>query len=277
MDSRGYLQSYGWKEGEAFKSGGLRKPILLKHKKDTKGLGHDADQAEAWWERVFDGQLKSLDVSLSGSNEVNFKQNEIKVTGISKSASPLYRMFVQGEGLQGTIGSKSSTFQKSIKPEILIANTEESKGPDGINFVDDNLMIFNLTDDESDSDTKRIKKAKRSKSKNGTKGKKDKNDKIKKEKNKKKYDKTESIRIIDSNDKSITKDKINKKNKTDKKDKKEKKDKKDKKEKIQNSDKPDNIVYENKESRKEKKEKKEAKKKRKQDTDDTSSKKKKKL
>lgn len=39
MDSKGYLKSYGWQEGEALQKGGLKKPILVKHKKDKKGLG----------------------------------------------------------------------------------------------------------------------------------------------------------------------------------------------------------------------------------------------
>ena len=37
MDSKGYLQSYGWIEGEALRDGGLKRPILVKHKKDKKG------------------------------------------------------------------------------------------------------------------------------------------------------------------------------------------------------------------------------------------------
>lgn len=105
MDGAVYLMSYGWTQGEALRHGGLKRPILVKHKKDQKGLGHNADQQEAWWERVFDGQLKSLDVNTSGgsSSEVSFTQREVKVSGISKNVSPLYRMFRYGGILEGSI------------------------------------------------------------------------------------------------------------------------------------------------------------------------------
>lgn len=105
MNSENYLVSRGWRKGEAFKHGGLKKPILVKHKKDTKGLGHRGDEQDAWWERVFDGQLKSLDVNASSQGVVTFKQNEVKVSGLKKADSPLYRMFVYGGMLEGTIES----------------------------------------------------------------------------------------------------------------------------------------------------------------------------
>lgn len=113
MDSSAYLKSYGWKEGTALKNGGLRKPILVKHKKDTKGLGHNTNEHEAWWERVFDGQLKSLDIASSSAGEVSFKQGEVKVSAISQHASPLYRMFVRGGLLQGTLETKPPIGDKS--------------------------------------------------------------------------------------------------------------------------------------------------------------------
>ncbi|KAI5966830.1 uncharacterized protein KGF55_000239 [Candida pseudojiufengensis] len=106
MNAKVYLQSYGWNEGEALQKGGLKKPILVKHKKDTKGLGHDSNNADMWWERLFDGQLKNLQVENNKENgKVSFKQdNEAVLKKINKDMSPLYRMFVKGEGLQGTVG-----------------------------------------------------------------------------------------------------------------------------------------------------------------------------
>jgi nucleolar protein TMA23 len=102
MDPSNYLQSYGWRKGEALKRGGLKRPILVKHKKDQKGLGHNHDNQEAWWERVFDGQLKGLDVNVA-SEKVSFNQREIKVSGMSRHVSPLYKNFVSGGILAGTI------------------------------------------------------------------------------------------------------------------------------------------------------------------------------
>ncbi|ANB15189.1 Tma23p [Sugiyamaella lignohabitans] len=124
MDSASYLQSFGWSHGQPLQKGGLRKPILVKHKKDTKGLGHTAGDQEAWWERMFDGQLKGLDVSTSGSSKdggVTFKQNEIKVSAVSQNVSPLYRMFVRGGVLEGSIPpeglSSSSKKNQNLKDE----------------------------------------------------------------------------------------------------------------------------------------------------------------
>ncbi|QLQ81819.1 hypothetical protein HG537_0G00730 [Torulaspora globosa] len=115
MDSKEYLISYGWKEGEALRKGGLKRPILVKHKKDKKGLGcaPGHDDSEAWWERLFDGQLKNLDVS-GKSGEIEFKQNESVATGVSKSSSPLYRWFVKGEGLEGTIGHTPNSADSAV-------------------------------------------------------------------------------------------------------------------------------------------------------------------
>ncbi|SCU78565.1 LAMI_0A05050g1_1 [Lachancea mirantina] len=110
MDSSGYLRSFGWQEGEALKKGGLKRPILVKYKKDRKGLGTAPghDDSEMWWERLFDGQLKNLEVGTSGSC-VTFKQNvNVTASGICKNESPLYRWFVRGEGLRGTIADKET-------------------------------------------------------------------------------------------------------------------------------------------------------------------------
>ena len=100
MNASIYLQSFGWKEGEALKKGGLKKPILVKHKKDTKGLGHDTNDSDMWWEKLFDGQLKNLEVNNNNKNGgVSFETNEEKVVdAFQKSISPLYKMFVKGEG-----------------------------------------------------------------------------------------------------------------------------------------------------------------------------------
>ncbi|KAF5097206.1 hypothetical protein D0Z00_002483 [Geotrichum galactomycetum] len=133
--------NYGWTEGEALRMGGLKKPILVKHKKDSKGLGHNADQQEAWWERVFDGQLKSLEVGGSSSDGISFVQKEIKVSGISKNVSPLYRMFRYGGILEGSLkevkisvsgrnsssNSSDSTNEKNKKKSKKEKKIKESK------------------------------------------------------------------------------------------------------------------------------------------------------
>lgn len=128
MDSKGYLKSYGWEEGEALRHGGLKKPILVKHKKDKKGLGcaPGNDDSEAWWERLFDGQLRGLDVQ-TGSNGISFKQSEVIASSVSKSESPLYKWFVRGEVLKGTIEIKLPNEDKSSVVKVTELAEKDTK------------------------------------------------------------------------------------------------------------------------------------------------------
>lgn len=133
IDSKEYLKSYGWQEGEALKNGGLKKPILVKHKKDRKGLGTTPgnDDSKVWWEQMFDTQLKSLDVFAGNKagEEIVFKQNEGVASSLSKQNSPLYQWFVKGEGLKGTIDSKylPEVNTKVVSSNIIISDRKGDK------------------------------------------------------------------------------------------------------------------------------------------------------
>jgi len=129
MDAKVYLQSFGWTEGQPLKKGGLKKPILVKHKKDTKGLGHDSNGADMWWEKLFDGQLKGLEVSNGDSgNGVSFKhKNETVLKNLNKNMSPLYRMFVKGEGLEGTVGKTDHIKEEHVTDLASKAAAEMEK------------------------------------------------------------------------------------------------------------------------------------------------------
>ncbi|KAK9314939.1 hypothetical protein V1524DRAFT_431010 [Lipomyces starkeyi] len=103
MNSTAYLTSYGWTPGSGFKKDSIARPILVHHKKDTKGLGNKAHDHETWWERVFDGRLQNLDVYNSSKDCSEEEDQDANVRGARDS--PLYKMFVKGEGLRGSIGS----------------------------------------------------------------------------------------------------------------------------------------------------------------------------
>lgn len=138
-----YLKQYGWTEGEALQRGGLAKPILVKHKFDQKGLGANPQDNVAWWERVFDGQLKAMQLGDQGfvQNETEKKSWELEDR---RKNSPLYQVFVKGQGLKG-----------SIKEQVDAAATAEGnikKQP-----VDDQLMVF----DSDSEDEERAKIAKK--------------------------------------------------------------------------------------------------------------------
>lgn len=142
MDTQKYLESYGWIPGTALQKGGLKKPILVSHKYDLKGVGNTSKESVAWWETVFDGQLKSLDVN---TGFVFDKQLKTKVEQEElKKNSPLYQMFVKGATL---VGSKEVESIKSI--------------PDGPKMPSDSQLVFFDSDSDSDSESKASRKARK--------------------------------------------------------------------------------------------------------------------
>ncbi|KAM9919373.1 hypothetical protein OXX59_007990, partial [Metschnikowia pulcherrima] len=175
MNASSYLQSFGWQEGQALQKGGLKKPILVKHKKDNKGLGSEVNDADMWWERLFDGQLKSLEVT-SGSNGVSVKQNEKEVADhMRKANSPLYRMFLRGEGLAGTVGKTENALVKSITIEATEVFDNVARSVDSLksgkkekkkkNSEKEKKVKKTKEDkkDKKDKKTKEIKEVKKSK------------------------------------------------------------------------------------------------------------------
>ncbi|VEU20484.1 DEKNAAC101340 [Brettanomyces naardenensis] len=160
MNSREYLTRYGWKEGEALKEGGLKRPLLVKHKYDLKGVGQEMNDGEAWWERLFDGQLKALDVSdTNGSIDnsstegimpsmFNPNADSVVASGVDKSESPLYRMFVLGEVLEGTIGKSivKGKAERTTKKSSLIVEEKTTKS--------ERLVFFDVTFSDEEVDEK---------------------------------------------------------------------------------------------------------------------------
>lgn len=201
MDSKEYLISYGWKEGEAFREGGLKRPILVKHKRDKKGLGNapGGNDGEAWWERLFDGHLKNLDVSTDSNNgSIKFTQNEAVATTVSKSSSPLYRWFVKGEGLKGTI----TNLGKKEEASFVVSSASSSKGKKRRRRDEDDNKVKRKKlkkDKKTSNDSESKKKKKKKSKKESKKGKKSKHSsdegdksKHKKSKKSKKHKKEES-------------------------------------------------------------------------------------
>ena len=107
MDAQAYLLRHGWtgpgnplnpnRRPGAHGGLGLTKPILAARKQNTHGLGRKktGDPANQWWLRGFDDALKSVgnaeDASGLGSRAPTALESE------------LYRFFVRGEGLKGTL------------------------------------------------------------------------------------------------------------------------------------------------------------------------------
>ncbi|WEJ93906.1 hypothetical protein PSN45_001383 [Yamadazyma tenuis] len=212
MDTKSYLKSFGWKEGEALQQGGLKRPLLVEHKKDNKGLGHGKDKdGETWWESLFDGHLKNLEVSRDSAS-VNFSIDENKVAAtIRKKNSPLYRMFIQGEGLEGTVGktdfeevesklNAEEVFEKQVHSK-LVATFEEVEEEEKKQKREKNK----IEKKEKKKIEKKEKKHKtEKKEKKGKKGKKVKKDKTEKtEKTEKKVKKDNEKRRKSDKDKKV--------------------------------------------------------------------------
>ncbi|KAK9455697.1 hypothetical protein V1511DRAFT_498462 [Dipodascopsis uninucleata] len=127
MNATTYLSSYGWTPGTGFKRGSLTKPLIVHHKKDTKGLGNKSLEHESWWERVFDGRLQNLDVyNASTKSEEEARAAEISSVRAAQG-SPLYRMFVKGEGLAGSIGTQTSAQTTSMATASIVTVVSNSE------------------------------------------------------------------------------------------------------------------------------------------------------
>lgn len=176
MDSQKYLESYGWVPGEALQKGGLKKPILVSHKFDLKGVGHGSTDNASWWETIFDGQLKSLDVNKKGEfNKDKDKLKELEKEEIKKR-SPLYQMFVKGEILMGTVDKdgKKINLNKDNNKKRKIDDFDMKTDENGENTSQ--LVFFYSSEEDSDgehsrkkikAEKKKVKKEKKEKKQKG--------------------------------------------------------------------------------------------------------------
>jgi len=97
MDVEKFLVNQGWKKGQGLRPGAIKTALLVKHRKDNKGLGFNPQASEGWWERMFNGHLQSLGVSESGPVEFSFDEEKRR-----RETSPLYAAFHSGGLLNGT-------------------------------------------------------------------------------------------------------------------------------------------------------------------------------
>lgn len=119
MNSEQFLINQGWRKGEGLRPGAIKKPVLVSRKKDNKGLGFDPQKSDGWWERMFDGHLKSLDVlDKNGSGKVSFKIDEEKK---KRDTSILYSSFLSG----GFINDSNLT--ESVPSQQPSKNSEDKK------------------------------------------------------------------------------------------------------------------------------------------------------
>lgn len=118
-----YLKQYGWSSGEALQQGGLSKPVLVKHKFDTKGLGANPQDNVAWWERVFDGQLKGMQLGDQGFVQSAAAKAEWDLAD-RRANSPLYKVFVKGQGLKGSMKEDPTVVQVVEESQLMVFDSD---------------------------------------------------------------------------------------------------------------------------------------------------------
>ncbi|KAF2177691.1 hypothetical protein K469DRAFT_643934, partial [Zopfia rhizophila CBS 207.26] len=117
MDATVYLQKQGWRgEGHSLDhcGRGIKKPLLIAHKRDQLGLGKKKaahNVSDQWWMRAFDESLKTFGTGQESA------LSQVRKSGINRGG--LYGFFVKGEGLVGTI----SNTEESSAAEASNSNT----------------------------------------------------------------------------------------------------------------------------------------------------------
>ncbi|EEP82227.1 predicted protein [Uncinocarpus reesii 1704] len=85
---------------------GLTKPILISRKKNTHGIGKKVhDHTNQWWLRGFEAALSGIANDGTASPATSTSE-ENSNNGNNGMRSELYKFFVKGEGMKGTIGTR---------------------------------------------------------------------------------------------------------------------------------------------------------------------------
>ncbi|EGC44268.1 conserved hypothetical protein [Histoplasma capsulatum var. duboisii H88] len=133
MDTHAYLLSQGWSgPGNPLNANrrpgphgglGLTKPILIARKKNNHGLGRKTthDHTNQWWLRGFEAALKCV-----GDDGSATPQSDRSGSAASGS-SELYRFFVKGESLEGTIDRIEAKESGTVKGCVGVP-TDSRKG-----------------------------------------------------------------------------------------------------------------------------------------------------
>jgi nucleolar protein TMA23 len=82
--------------------GGLQNPILVGRKRDNKGIGANEKFADKWWDRQFDQLSASINVNVKKRKRDGLESKAMPVEPL-EIKSALYKSFVKGESLSGTI------------------------------------------------------------------------------------------------------------------------------------------------------------------------------
>ncbi|KAJ6264538.1 hypothetical protein Dda_0685 [Drechslerella dactyloides] len=183
MNAQSYLQSFGWTPGSSLgnplshlstsspSNARLTKRILISAKNNTLGVGRKAsnlNHADLWWEKAFDVSLKQLDVTKDTSAISQAEKDKVDnmnlfaelgggrgfggtaiagSSGKSKrvdASGPLYRYFVRGAGLEGTISTTIIATSTAISQTLDVieeSQPRKKRKRDGLATSTDVTMI----------------------------------------------------------------------------------------------------------------------------------------
>ena len=164
MDASAYLTRHGWTGGGlGYQQSGIKKPILASQKHGfKKGLGGKplGGHSDQWWLGAFDAGLKNL-----GSNKPAAIPAPV-LKGPAFFKSELYRNFVKGEGLSGTLSDKEISVslkgRSSDNPDMVGEIGKES-GSGIAGAVGTNKKDKRGKKDRKEKEAKKDKKSKKHK------------------------------------------------------------------------------------------------------------------
>jgi nucleolar protein TMA23 len=133
MDAQAYLIKHGWSgpgnplnptQRPGLHGGlGLTRPILVARKSNNHGVGKKTtkDATNQWWLRGFEDALK-------GVGDDSFEANSARQN--NALTSELYRHFVRGSGLAGTLDPKKESEDKSASASASSSKRKREDGDD---------------------------------------------------------------------------------------------------------------------------------------------------
>ncbi|KAL2820710.1 hypothetical protein BJX63DRAFT_380037 [Aspergillus granulosus] len=135
IDAYAYLIRHGWsgtgnplnpdRAGGTRGGLGLTKPLLVARRSGNQGIGKKTtkDPTNQWWLRGFEDALKGVGTDAAASNgSTAGKANAL--------TSELYRFFVRGEVVPGTLGDKNK--DKEVGSEEKTKKREREKDDEGV-------------------------------------------------------------------------------------------------------------------------------------------------
>jgi nucleolar protein TMA23 len=139
MDAQAYLIRHGWSgPGNPLNPNrrpgqhgglGLTRPILVARKQNNHGIGKGStqDYTNQWWLRGLEEALKA--VGQNGRVETRSEPNSL-----AGGTGELYKFFVKGDGLPGTVESKRYANDEEVVPAEITEDLGKESIKEGVKY-----------------------------------------------------------------------------------------------------------------------------------------------